>query len=288
MKNSSSDPATAPTTAATSTADGNINDDGKTSSPPPSSNNQGAAGVEDKSQIRSAAGRSYDVERKYGKIPAEIYLLYVRASGCTIVLIFFITALIWQALRVYTDVWLQQWTDNNQNTNTNTNNPPQYHNVHHSVVVAGMVQHAPITSVNISAMQQMGVHNYAGTRTTTTTNPGQQQWPEKDGGTLPLELPMHHEVTYYFHIYAIISCVCIVMAMISTPAGQWAGCKARRNLHDKLLQSIMLKSLHFFQVTPLGRIMNRFSNDMAIIDKVTGMIWERRKVRGHGIDCMNA
>ncbi|XP_061401063.1 ATP-binding cassette sub-family C member Sur-like, partial [Musca vetustissima] len=128
-------------------------------------------------------------------------------------------------------------------------------------------QHKAITSVNISAMQQMGVHNYATTGRATTTAIADDMENLFAGPSSPTNSSTHHEVTYYFHIYAIISCVCIVMAMISTPAGQWAGCKARRNLHEKLLQSIMHKSLHFFQVTPLGRIMNRFSNDMAIIDK---------------------
>ncbi|XP_075149498.1 sulfonylurea receptor [Haematobia irritans] len=214
-------------------------------------------------------GPSYDVERKYGKIPAEIYLLYMRASGWTSVFIFFITALIWQALRVYTDVWLQQWTDDSIG---DVNNHPQNHKA--AIVATSLLQHNNdvITSVNISAaVQQMNrIQNYAkmvSTETQTSSESIPQQMANGGGGGDGSGIGMQHEVTYYFHIYAIISCICIVMAMISTPAGQWAGCKARRNLHDKLLQSIMHKSLHFFQVTPLGRIMNRFSNDMAIIDK---------------------
>ncbi|EDW52361.1 GM11960 [Drosophila sechellia] len=147
-----------------------------------------------------------DTERKYGKISDDIYLMYIRAAGLPIITIFFITALIWQCLRVYTDVWLQQWSD-----------------VHGGVASKGHVVLQP---------------------------------PEQD-----------HEVTYYFRMYAAISCVCIIMALVSTPAGQYAGCNARRNLHDKLLQTILHKTLHFFQVTPLGRIVNRFSNDMAVIDK---------------------
>uniref|UniRef100_A0A1I8P9M9 ATP-binding cassette sub-family C member Sur n=1 Tax=Stomoxys calcitrans TaxID=35570 RepID=A0A1I8P9M9_STOCA len=225
-------------------------------------------------------GVGYDVERKYGKISSEIYLLYVRASGFANVIIFFITALIWQALRVYTDVWLQQWTDDNSigNGNIYPQQPQQRNGT--ATTTKTLLQHDNdvITSANISAatVQQMSVQNYAKMATTMTGNVRAHEiLALKYDGVAAIGGGdvggagggMQHEVTYYFHIYAIISCVCIVMAMISTPAGQWAGCKARRNLHDKLLQSIMHKSLHFFQVTPLGRIMNRFSNDMAIIDK---------------------
>ncbi|KAH8377825.1 hypothetical protein KR093_007269 [Drosophila rubida] len=163
-------------------------------------------------RTRTRTMAAADGERKYGQISHNIYLLYMRASGLPIIVAFFITTLIWQCLRVYTDVWLQHWSD-----------------------------HVPPTVAQQPQPQQ------------------QQQQHRVDMES--------DEVTYYFRMYATISCVCIIMAMISTPAGQWAGCNARRNLHDKLLQTILHKTLHFFQVTPLGRIVNRFSNDMAIIDK---------------------
>lgn len=53
-----------------------------------------------------------DEERKYGKIPARIYLLYLRACGIVTLVVFFMSTLLWQALKVYTDVWLRKWTDN--------------------------------------------------------------------------------------------------------------------------------------------------------------------------------
>lgn len=61
----------------------------------------------------SAANRlKSDEERKYGKIPVRIYLLYLRACGMVTLVVFFMSTLLWQALRVYTDVWLREWTDN--------------------------------------------------------------------------------------------------------------------------------------------------------------------------------
>lgn len=65
--------------------------------------------------------------------------------------------------------------------------------------------------------------------------------------------------------------------MISVPFGQYAGCKARRTLHEQLLQSIVQKSIYFFQTTPFGRMMNRFSSDMAVIDKVKFIITKKEK-----------
>lgn len=53
----------------------------------------------------------YDEERKYGKIPTKIYLLYLKVCGPWTVGIFCISALAWQVMKIYLDVWLKDWTD---------------------------------------------------------------------------------------------------------------------------------------------------------------------------------
>lgn len=53
----------------------------------------------------------FDEERKYGKIPTEVYRLYLKSCGLRIVAICGISAFGWQAMKIYTDVWLRYWTD---------------------------------------------------------------------------------------------------------------------------------------------------------------------------------
>lgn len=53
----------------------------------------------------------YDEERKYGKIPAKIYLLYLKSCGLWTIGVFCLSALAWQATKIYLDVWLRDWTD---------------------------------------------------------------------------------------------------------------------------------------------------------------------------------
>ena len=43
---------------------------------------------------------------------------------------------------------------------------------------------------------------------------------------------------------------------------------ASRNLHTHLLENVMHSSMSFFETTPLGRIVNRFSKDMDVIDDI--------------------
>lgn len=53
----------------------------------------------------------YDEERKYGKIPTKIYLLYLKSCGLWTIGVFCGTAFAWQAMKIYLDIWLRDWTD---------------------------------------------------------------------------------------------------------------------------------------------------------------------------------
>uniref|UniRef100_A0A8D8HV19 ATP-binding cassette sub-family C member 8 n=2 Tax=Culex pipiens TaxID=7175 RepID=A0A8D8HV19_CULPI len=129
-----------------------------------------------------------------------MYWLYLQSSGLRMVATFFVSALAQQGLRVYTDFWLQGWTDRNQ--------------------------------YNVSGGQIEG-----------------------------------DDVQYHFRVYALLSGLCIVLAAVSFPAGQRAGSNARRRLHRQLISSVLRNSIHFFQTVPLGRLMNRLSIDIAVVDK---------------------
>ncbi|XP_055539694.1 ATP-binding cassette sub-family C member Sur isoform X2 [Wyeomyia smithii] len=95
-----------------------------------------------------------------------------------------------------------------------------------------------------------------------------QNWTEGTHSHRPPEDdPDPLDITYNFRVYALLSGTCILLAMVSFPTGQLAGSKARRRLHRKLLASVLKNSIHFFQTVPLGRIMNRLSIDIAVVDK---------------------
>lgn len=71
-----------------------------------------------------------------------------------------------------------------------------------------------------------------------------------------------------FQMYLILSSICVFLSILSTPFGQIAGCNARKALHDSILESFMKKTLLFFQITPIGNILNRLCIDVGVIDKV--------------------
>ena len=71
---------------------------------------------------------------------------------------------------------------------------------------------------------------------------------------------------YRLGVYAaigVVQAVTVGYAWIAIVAGTLL---ASRTLHNKLLVKIMHAPMHFFDTTPLGRIMNRFSKDIDILD----------------------
>lgn len=60
-----------------------------------------------------------EIDDKSGLVTGTIWMKYFRAGGWLSGNAYIITALACQVLRVYMDLWLSQWTDQNTHTSTN-------------------------------------------------------------------------------------------------------------------------------------------------------------------------
>ncbi|CAO3645741.1 unnamed protein product [Cunninghamella blakesleeana] len=75
-----------------------------------------------------------------------------------------------------------------------------------------------------------------------------------------------NQLKYYLGIYTIISILCAI-----TNAGQYliiyiGGLRASKKLFNEILDKVLHAPLRFFDTTPIGRILNRFSSDFDMID----------------------
>ncbi|XP_063164727.1 ATP-binding cassette sub-family C member 9 isoform X1 [Candoia aspera] len=68
-------------------------------------------------------------------------------------------------------------------------------------------------------------------------------------------------------VFSILSGAGIVLCLITSLTVEWMGLTAAKNLHHDLLNKIILGPIRFFDMTPLGLILNRFSADTNIIDQ---------------------
>uniref|UniRef100_A0A8B9CHQ3 ATP binding cassette subfamily C member 8 n=1 Tax=Anser brachyrhynchus TaxID=132585 RepID=A0A8B9CHQ3_9AVES len=71
----------------------------------------------------------------------------------------------------------------------------------------------------------------------------------------------------YSKFFSILSCLGIVLCLVTSIAVEWTGLKVTKKLHSSLLNKIILAPMRFFETTPLGSILNRFSADCNTIDQ---------------------
>uniref|UniRef100_A0A2D4J560 ABC transmembrane type-1 domain-containing protein n=1 Tax=Micrurus lemniscatus lemniscatus TaxID=129467 RepID=A0A2D4J560_MICLE len=77
----------------------------------------------------------------------------------------------------------------------------------------------------------------------------------------------------YSKIFSILCCVGIMLCLVTSIAVEWTGLKVAKMLHCSLLNKIILAPMRFFETTPLGSILNRFSADCNTIDQVLKRQW---------------
>ncbi|KAF4114699.1 hypothetical protein G5714_004922 [Onychostoma macrolepis] len=78
------------------------------------------------------------------------------------------------------------------------------------------------------------------------------------------QIAQHHS---YVPVFIILCGAAIVLCLITSLTVEFLGVAAATNLHHNLLNKIIHAPIRFFDVTPLGQILNRFSADTNIIDQ---------------------
>ncbi|KAL9027013.1 MAG: hypothetical protein Q9196_004406 [Gyalolechia fulgens] len=102
------------------------------------------------------------------------------------------------------------------------------------------------------------------------------------GGTCPWSFPLRSmpadvamtssraediNVPYYLGIYAALALLYILISMFREALIFWGSLAASWKLHQRLLESVTRARFKFFDSTPLGQMMNRFSKDVEAIDQ---------------------
>uniref|UniRef100_A0A7N6ADN7 ATP-binding cassette, sub-family C (CFTR/MRP), member 9 n=1 Tax=Anabas testudineus TaxID=64144 RepID=A0A7N6ADN7_ANATE len=73
--------------------------------------------------------------------------------------------------------------------------------------------------------------------------------------------------SYYLPVFIILCAAGIFLCLFTSLSVEFLGLSAATNLHHNLLNKIIHAPIRFFDITPLGQILNRFSADTNIIDQ---------------------
>lgn len=74
------------------------------------------------------------------------------------------------------------------------------------------------------------------------------------------------QTRYYVNVFLIINTICIIIATFRYLVLYWGTLQASTDLYENLLYHVFRAPLRFFDKTPVGRIVNRFSKDISTID----------------------
>ncbi|KAF9940341.1 hypothetical protein BGZ65_007307 [Modicella reniformis] len=74
------------------------------------------------------------------------------------------------------------------------------------------------------------------------------------------------DLDFYIGIYCLITLMAVFLTMVRMFWQFYGSLRASRSLYERLLVSIIRAPIRFFDTTPKGRILNRFSKDFEVID----------------------
>ncbi|KAK6173040.1 hypothetical protein SNE40_016576 [Patella caerulea] len=184
-----------------------------------------------------------------GKISFSVLRRYVSHMGFLVTGLIMMMFLLYQVAAVSSNIWLSVWIEDTSNqdiTQDGLTNTTKY----------GLTN---ITQYSLTNITQYGL-----------TNMTQDELTNKDEVNVPLS-----PVTYYLGIYAFLSLAQAVLVLMYMVTLYTSMVRAAKVMFSCLLNNILHQPMSFFDTTPSGRIMNRFTRDVNILD--TGLNYFTRQ-----------
>ncbi|KAG0272986.1 hypothetical protein BGZ95_011219 [Linnemannia exigua] len=210
--------------------------------------------------IKDAKKLVLEETRQEGRVKWSIYQVYVNAvGGIPFWLLLLAVFCLTRTVEVSESLWIREWANSYAPDTALTkfmfskmyaiagfsaSNPapsPIYGESH--AFHTQPVLYDPIASVDNTTFATMG----------------------QDTDSL-LGKPKTDDTNYYLAIYALISISASLAHILQTIVLYFGSLRAARLLYKKLLMAVVRAPLRFFDTTPVGRIMNRFSNDFETVD----------------------
>ncbi|KAL2917396.1 Transporter of the ATP-binding cassette (ABC) [Polyrhizophydium stewartii] len=209
-----------------------------------------------------------DEEKATGSVRLAVYNSYFEAvSGVRYTIAFMLTFLLVSVASFADDWWLKSWTDHNSDVAQAMPANLTQASVHLAASASGTfdevdlgAQYAALSLQSLQAASQfVAVLPQRGLGVLASDNSSAGA---PEGGN-PIS---QSEAIYYVGIYALFGLGVMIANNIQLITTLWGSFVASRHLHDRLLNAVLRSPLRFFEVTPIGRILNRFSKDIETID----------------------
>jgi ABC-type multidrug transport system fused ATPase/permease subunit len=206
-------------------------------------------GADDESPANGTAnGNAKDGKAKLseskatGSIKWSTVSMYLRSMGPWYYWIGAVLVFCLQQLgSVSTNIWIRQWANSYHTSKVGTEN-----NAGHYAAAA----HLKPPTFNVGSVGRVSSWSLPQFGTSSTNGPGNEV-----------------NVAYYLGVYAVLGFLYIAISLSREAVLFWGSLHASWKIHDRLLKAVMHAKFRFFDSTPLGQLMNRFSKDIESVDQ---------------------
>ena len=196
-----------------------------------------------------------DEERETGSVKTHVYLTYFKAVGTLFLLALLVAGALSQVSRVSTDSWLSVWS--NSNDASASNDGVDGHRSRMQWCRYGVWNNeAPHVGWSSPTMPN---------EDSSITRPPAQLLLRAAAVSTTASPP--HSTTYYLLLYLLLALSTSTLLLLRAVLAALGGLVAARRLHSRLLQRVLRAPSWFFDTTPTGRILNRFSKDQDAVDQ---------------------
>ncbi|NXJ75494.1 MRP7 protein, partial [Trogon melanurus] len=172
-------------------------------------------------------------EKKEGAVAFQVYKAYWLAVGSCLALSILFSLLLMQASRNISDWWLSHWISSiSQTANTSV-----------------MVRSASPPSIELLLFSINGLVS-----------------PIQALDTTPVPSNSSLDVNFYLIVYGSIAGANSFFTILRAFLFAYGTVRAATVIHNRLLQRVLKATVTFFDTTPTGRILNRFSSDLYCVD----------------------
>lgn len=187
-------------------------------------------GVKERPENSAAKSKLVSAEeRETGSVKPSVYFTYMRAIGGLGIAILVVLSFALDASgRMLSDWWLSNWSSAVANDR---------------ITVQEQLSHSTDPLLGTPIFSPIAVDAPAVSANVTSAS------------------------SYYLGVYAGLGAFNSLVVLIRSFVIVWAGLKAAVSLHDQMLVRVLGSPLSFFDTTPTGRILNRFSKDMYAVDE---------------------
>ncbi|XP_059187951.1 ATP-binding cassette sub-family C member 10 [Centropristis striata] len=172
-------------------------------------------------------------QKQVGGLAWRVYQTYWAAVGGGLAASILMSLLLMQASKNVSDWWLSHWISelkNNGSTGTNCSSSGSFGSPHLLLFSPGGLM-SPLSSVNSFSSSNLS-----------------------------------SDVRYYLTVYSSIAAANTVFTALRAFLFAYGAICAATAIHNRLLDRVLKATVTFFDTTPMGRILNRFSSDLYTVD----------------------